>query len=244
MNTNLIARSGWCSNEHDKTMLRYAANITEKETPSILFLNTASSSSPQYHDNSKNTIESIGCIYSTFDFFGSIRIDYRDYILSHDIIYVGGGNTRSLLALWKEYGIDKVIREAWERGTVLTGFSAGAICWFEECLTDSLAGDPQVLKGLGFIKGSACPHYDVEESRRPTYLRRVSAGEIMPGYGLNDLTSLHFKDGVLYKILTTQDGVVPIFIDKDGTEARLEAEVVPYIQSISNPLPQNNPQIG
>lgn len=230
MTTHIVARSGWCSAEHDKTMLRYAADLTGEKQAKVLFLNTASSSTPRYHEGAQANIEAIGCEYSTFDFFNSIRPDYRDYILSHDMIYVGGGNTRSLVTLWKEYGVDKIIREGWQNGIVLTGFSAGAICWFEECLTDSLAGDPQAIKGLGFLAGSACPHYDVEESRRPTYIKRVANKEILPGYALNDLTAVHFKDGELYKALTTKERLHPVSVSADGSETVREAEFIPYIQ--------------
>lgn len=208
-------------------MLHYAASVSKVKNPRILFLNTASSSFPQYTNSAKENIESVGGAFSTFDFFDSIRKDYRNYFLEHDVIYVGGGNTRSMLALWREYGIDEILYEANERGTVLTGFSAGGICWFEQGLTDSLDGTPQVLPALGFLKGSACPHYDVEETRRPTYLEKIHSAAMFPGYALNDYTALHFKEGVLLKALTTKEGVNPVFVSKDGTEEVLPAEIIP-----------------
>ncbi|MFZ2586733.1 MAG: peptidase E [Alphaproteobacteria bacterium] len=225
MAQHIISRSGWCSAEHDVAMIGYAACVSGKKRAKVLFLNTASSSTPRYLENAQKTIEAVGCEYSTLDLFGSIREDYSSFIMSHDVVYVGGGNTRSLVALWKEYGIDKILQEASTiNGTILTGFSAGGICWFEQCLTDSLAGEPQTIKGLGFLKGSACPHYDVEALRRPTYIKKVIQGEILPGYALRDFSALHFIDGELFKALTTQKGKAPAYVGLDGVEKDVSVE--------------------
>lgn len=224
--THIIARSGWCSVEHDQSMLAYAAKTSGRKSPRILFMNTASSSTPRYAEGAQKAIEAAGGVFSTFDFFGSIQTDYADFITSHDVIYVGGGNTRSMLALWREYGVDKALRDAWQNGVVLTGFSAGAICWFEQCLTDALQGTPQVINGLGFLRGSACPHYDVEPSRRPTYMDLASKQKISAGYALVDFTAIHFVNGEPARLLTTQEGKAPVYVNHDGSERLLDATML------------------
>ena len=100
-----------------------------------------------------------------------------DLLASQDVIYVSGGNTANALALWRLHGVDEALRDAWRRGAVLGGVSAGANCWFECCVTDSFgpALDP-LHDGLGLVPGSFCPHYDGEELRRPVYRSLVDDG--------------------------------------------------------------------
>lgn len=96
----------------------------------------------------------------------------EDFILTKDIIYVGGGNTKNLLALWKEWGLDIILKKAWNQGIVLAGISAGSICWFEAGVTDSYGDRLEPIKCLGFLKGSNCPHYD-EEMDQKTFLSKT-----------------------------------------------------------------------
>jgi len=245
MSAHIIARSGWSSLEHEMAMLRYAANLSGKEKAKILFLNTASASTPEFVAGAKQKIEWIGCEFSTLDFFGSINPNYEDYINSHDVLHVGGGNTRSMLAVWREYGLDQTLRKANEQGLVLSGFSAGALCWFEQCLTDSLQGEPQVLKGLGFLKGSACPHYDSEELRAPTYIKKIKSKEILPGFALRDFTAIHFVDGKLFKAITTQEDKTPSYVDKDGEEKILATIPLlgPPVRTNSQYAPKQAPDL-
>ncbi|HEU4963847.1 MAG TPA: Type 1 glutamine amidotransferase-like domain-containing protein, partial [Bacilli bacterium] len=119
-------------------------------------------------------------------------------------IYVGGGNTRNLILLWQAWGLDKLFRQAWEQGTVLAGLSAGAICWFEEGLTDSYPGKLDRLECLGFLKGSCSPHYDGEAERRPTYERLVGSGEMMDGRAADDGAALHFVGTELSRVVTSR----------------------------------------
>ena len=117
--------------------------------------------------------------------------------MDKDIIYVGGGSTKNLLVLWKEWGLDLILKNAWEQGIVLAGVSAGSICWFEEGVTDSFGDGLEPLKSLGFLKGSHCPHYDGEAERRPAYEKLVSSGKIQGGFAADDGAALHFIDGEL-----------------------------------------------
>lgn len=117
--------------------------------------------------------------------------------MEQDVIYVGGGNTKSMLALWREWNLDKILRKAYEKGTVLAGISAGANCWFEQCSTDSIPGKLQMLSGLGILDGSFCPHYDGEAERRPSLHKLMSKGKIIRGYAADDGAAAHFVEGEL-----------------------------------------------
>jgi dipeptidase E len=126
--------------------------------------------------------------------------------LDVDIIYVSGGNTANMLALWRVHGIDRLMREAYERGVILCGLSAGAVCWFEEALTDSFGLPARPMDCLGFLPGSFCPHYDGEPHRAPVYRGLVASGGIRPGWAVGDGAALHFVDGALVKGVASRPG--------------------------------------
>ena len=123
-----------------------------------------------------------------------------------DVIRVSGGNTANALAIWRLHGVDVALREAWERGAVLGGASAGANCWFECCVTDSFdrALDP-LHDGLGFLHGSFCPHYDGEELRRPRYRSLVDGG-FPAGYAADDDAAFHFEGTELREVVSARSG--------------------------------------
>ncbi|MDF2858808.1 MAG: peptidase, partial [Neobacillus sp.] len=117
---------------------------------------------------------------------------------------VGGGNTKNLLALWEEWGLDSILRKAWEQGTILAGVSAGSICWFEEGVTDSFGDRLEPLKCLGFLKGSNCPHYDGEKDRRPAYQHFVIAQSISAGIASDDGVAIHYIDQEVSRIVSSR----------------------------------------
>lgn len=141
---------------------------------------------------------------SHLELFGLPRRDIRDFLLGQDVVYVGGGNTANMLAIWRVHGVDTVLREAWERGIVLAGTSAGSICWFEAGVTDSFGEELAPLPCLGFLPGSNCPHYDSEPQRRPTYRRLVDAGELPAGLAAEDGVGLHFVGTELAEAVTAR----------------------------------------
>ena len=129
--------------------------------------------------------------------------DLRAFALEHDVILVGGGNTANMLAIWRVHGFDEVLRDAWQSGVVLAGWSAGMICWFEAGVTDSFGpGLTGMHDGLGFLGGSACPHYDGEERRRPVYERLVRDG-FPPGIALDDCAGAHFVGTELQEVVAS-----------------------------------------
>lgn len=203
----IIAIGGGCFGVTSKNlaMERYLIEQTRKSSPNVCFLPQASIESPEYIVRFYEAFTSLGALPSWISLFGRVENDWKEKLLAQDLIFVGGGNTRSMLALWREWGVDQVLLEAYKRGIVLSGVSAGAICWFEQGITDSV-WPLGALDCLKMLKGSCCPHYDTEPERRPTYLNKVKSGEVMPGIALEDNTAAHFVDGNLKCIVTSIAG--------------------------------------
>jgi dipeptidase E len=133
---------------------------------------------------------------------GAIPVDQLERVLEHHVVYVGGGSTANLLAVWRLHGLVTVLEEAAARGTVLAGISAGMNCWFEGSSTDSLGPLAPLTDGLGFLPGSACPHYFAEADRRAAYLGMVASGELSDGYAVDDGVALLWQDGELVEAVS------------------------------------------
>jgi peptidase E len=194
------------------------------EGPSLLWVGTAGAEDPwnalQVHDRFYGRAD-----VRRLEFFPWPPENLRELVLAQDVILVGGGNTANMLAIWRVHGVDKLLRVAWERGIVLAGSSAGMICWFEAGVTDSfgpqLAGMPD---GLGFLPGSACPHYDDEELRRPLYRQLVDDG-FPPGYAADAGVGLHFAGSELTEVLSPREGATAYRVEP-GSETPLPAKLL------------------
>lgn len=152
--------------------------------------------------------------------FGVPEPGWRQRVLEQDVIFVNGGNTANMLAVWRAQGFDQVVRQAWERGAVLAGWSAGAICWFEACVTDSFRVDLDGMRdGLGLLAGSCCPHYDGEERRRPIYHELIEAG-FPPGYAIDDGAAVLFEGREFVEAVTVVPGATAYRVGlRDGRVA-------------------------
>jgi dipeptidase E len=124
--------------------------------------------------------------------------DFTDFLCHQDIIFVSGGNSKCMLDIWKGYGVDKALKTAYENGVILSGGSAGAVCWFKECLTDSFHDKLSVMPALGFLPYSNCPHYSLK-ARRQAYRGAIRNQEILAGYAVTDHCGLHFIDEKLHR---------------------------------------------
>jgi len=164
-------------------------------------------------------------VVSQLSFFPWPPSDLRELALGQDAIYVTGGNTANALAIWRVHGFDAILREAWEAGVVLAGWSAGMICWFEAGVTDSFGPQLEGMRdGLGFLPGSACPHYDGEGERRPVYSRLVGEG-FPAGLAADDCVALHFDGTVLAEVVSSRAGSRAYRVTPEGEEP-LEARLL------------------
>jgi len=196
---------GGFSMEPDNPLLDlYILKQSNKANPQICFIPTASGDSDNYISRYYNFFNEQDCKPSHLSLFKPPTRDLESFILEKDIVYVGGGNTKNLLALWKEWGLDDVLRKAWNKGIILAGLSAGSICWFEEGVTDSYGDGLEPIKCLGFLQGSNCPHYDGEIDRRPAYHKLIESKKIQPGIATDDGVAIHYKEQEICKIVSSR----------------------------------------
>jgi dipeptidase E len=185
-------------------LVKYFLEQTQRRRPKVLYVGTATGDAEAGRLRFYAGFSRFECRPSHLTFFARTPRDLKSLVLEQDAIFVGGGNTRSMLAVWRDWGLDQNLREAWESGIVLGGGSAGSICWFEQGVTDSIAGPLTVLPCLGFLAGSNCPHYDSEPARRPTYRKLVAAGKISAGVAADDGVALHFIDDRLAHVVSSR----------------------------------------
>lgn len=183
----------------------YVLAAAGRPEPAVCFLPTAAGDDERYVAAFYEAFEELACQPSHFLFFSRVG-DLREHLLAQDVIYVGGGNTKTMLGVWREYGLPEVLREAWQAGVVLAGVSAGALCWFEQGLTDSYAHGMTVLEALGFLPGSFCPHYDGESDRRPALLEVIARGDLKEGWAADNSAALHFRGLDLYQAVASVPG--------------------------------------
>jgi dipeptidase E len=199
-----IGGLSWAEQERRK-LEDYFLGLAGGGRPRVLFVPTAVA------DDAEATLrayEQLGdrAQVSHVSFFPWPPAGLRELVLAQDVIYVSGGSTANALAIWRAHGFDSILSEAWEAGIVLTGWSAGMICWFEAGVTDSFRPELDGMRdGLGFLPGSACPHYDGEERRRPVYTKLVAEG-FPPGLAAEDCVALRFDGTELAEVVTARPG--------------------------------------
>ena len=205
----------------DLLLDRYVLQQVETERARVCFLGQAKGENENDALKFYCAFTELGCTPSRLSLFLPHTADIAGFLLSQDVIYVGGGNTKSLLALWHAWGLDVILRQAWQQGIVLAGASAGAICWFAQGLTDSVHGQFTPISCLGFLPGSCAPHYDVKNQRRSRYHELVASGELQPGYGIDDYAALHFVDGELHRVVASREGARAYRVER-GAEGAVE----------------------
>ena len=186
------------------------------ERPRVCFLATAAGDSTKRLLDFYQGFAGRRCEPRHVELFGRPE-DPSAHVAEHDVIYVSGGNTANLLALWRLHGIDVAVRAVLERGGVLAGWSAGANCWFEDSVTDSFGPLRALEDGLGLVSGSFCPHYDGESERRPIYTRLVSRG-MKAGYAADDDAAFVFRAGELVEVVSQRDGAGGYRVTAEGEE--------------------------
>jgi dipeptidase E len=210
--------------EQMRALLRHVVGLTGVERPRILLVPTAVGDSPEVITSFYEFYAPLGEL-SHVRFFPYPPGDLRELVLAQDAVRVTGGNTANMLAIWRVHGFDRILREAWENGVLLFGESAGMICWFEAGVTDSFGPQLEGMRdGLGFLAGSACPHYDGEELRRPRYRERGASG-FPEGIAADDGVGLHYVGTELHEIVSCRAGAGAFRVTRGG-ESKLPARLI------------------
>jgi len=212
--------------------VQYLATLTGKSRPRLCFLPTASADSSYAIDYWNSTCSGLDVepfVQKMFISSYDQKVSFEEVLLSMDAIVVGGGNTLNMLAIWKAQGVDQILRAAWEKGIILSGGSAGSLCWFEQGTTDSRPKAISKIDCLGFLKGSHCPHYDSEPTRRPLYHSYIRSKEFKAGYACDDHAGIYFEGNDVKKVVSLGDESNAYYVYEENGEARerkLEKEIL------------------
>ena len=210
-----IGGGGFLAEPRNFALEKYILDQTGKPRPKVLMIPTARGDDPVYVAKFYAACRELGAEVQHLPFFDRTP-DLRALVLAQDAIFVGGGNTRSMLAVWREWALPDILKDAYDAGIVLGGQSAGAICWFEQGVTDSWADRLRPLDCMGFLPGSCCPHYDGEAERRPAFHALVKNGSLKPGYAIEDAVAAHFRDGRLERVVSKKAGSKAYYVSLIG----------------------------
>ena len=210
-----IGGGGFGRSLGDLKIEKYIISLINKNRPKICFIPTASGDNDLYKLNFYRAFSKLNCITSHLDLFSRTE-NLEKKVLTQDIIFVGGGNTKTMLAVWKDWNLDKILKIAYEKGIVMSGVSAGAICWFNKGITDSFANKLEIIDCLGIIEGVACPHYDEEEEREPFVNEIIKKHRIKSCICIEGNCALHIKNDYIYESVNfgKQKKCLRIFEDK------------------------------
>lgn len=212
--------------------LPYVKRLTGKDDPRMCLLPTAVADNPNTINSWYERCNHLGIrafVQRMFISSYEQRLSFEEVLLSMDAILVTGGNTLNMLAIWKAQGIDRILKTAWERGIILSGGSAGSLCWFEHGTTDSRPQNVTPIKCLGFLEGSHCPHYDSEKTRRPLYHSYIQSGEFKPGYACDDRAAILFHGQKVEQVISLDEAsdAYYVYLENDKiVERRLEKTVI------------------
>jgi len=200
-------------------LTRYLLGLARRPRPRVLFLGTASGDGAGYLLTFYQAFAGVDSEPSHLALFDRVIDDIDGLVRSQDVVIVGGGNTANMLAIWRLHGVENALRNAYADGTVLSGWSAGCLCWFEGGVTDSFTPNLGALRdGLGILSGSACPHYDSQEARRPVFAREIAAG-LSPGIALEDGVAARYDDERLVEVVSARVDGRAFFVDANGERA-------------------------
>lgn len=221
---------GGFSMEPENPLLdEFVLSLAGTPCPKVCFVPTASGDSEEYIARFYRAFSAFDCRPADLALFSRTVGDLESFVLEQDVIYVGGGSTANLLAVWRVHGLDRILWRAWDQGTVLCGVSAGMNCWFERSVTDSfdVARLQPLHEGMGLLPGNCCPHYDGEAQRRPEFHRLIESGEFDGGWAADDGAALVFDGDKLREVVTSRPGAAAYWVEKsahgDVVERAIEA---------------------
>jgi len=183
---------------------KYILEQSKKETPNICFIPTATGDDESYKVSYYATLSKLNCNPTHLDFFKRTP-NLEKIVMKNDIIFVGGGNTKSMLAVWRDWGLDIILKKAYESGVIMSGVSAGAICWFQKGITDSWANKLNIIDCLSFTKGNCCPHYDEEAERKPSLSNFILNKQINECFAIEGGCALHIKNDAVFKAVSFKE---------------------------------------
>lgn len=192
---------------------KYLLNLVPKEKPKICFLGTASHDGKEYREMFYNFFKHKQCEPSHLSLTHPPR-NIEAFIMDKDILHVGGGNTKLIIDTWQKYGVDKIMKKAWEEGVILSGMSAGAICWFNDGISNISPGKLIRLQCIGLIEGSFCPHYDERAELKEAFHKLILNGTIDEGYGAEDGAAIHFIGSEPIRVVTSRPGATAYKVRK------------------------------
>lgn len=181
----------------------YILAQANKRNPKVCLLPTASGDNKGLIDYFEHIFKRYPCRPSHLSLFNPHTADIKDFLLSQDVIFVSGGQSKTMMGVWREWQVDLYLREAYENGVLLSGGSAGSVCWFDQCITDSIPGSLSVMNCLGLLPYSNCPHF-ASNYRRMAYAKFIMTGKIKTGYAADDFAALHFEDGKFLRAVSNR----------------------------------------
>jgi dipeptidase E len=215
---------------------QYIVRLTAKVRPRVCFVPTPSGDLPETIDRFYEAYGSLDCEPCHLAFFrkplpGAIALaSFEDTLLGMDAIFVGGGNTKSALGVWQEWGLKRIFQRALGAGVLLSGMSAGAICWFEAALTDSVWGAGfQPMRGLGFLAGACSVHHHGEAERRERLHELVEARVFPEALAIDDYAGVLYEDGRIARVVNWRRGATAYRVGyRDGrvVEEALDSESI------------------
>ncbi|MFC0581423.1 Type 1 glutamine amidotransferase-like domain-containing protein [Micrococcoides hystricis] len=226
----LLGGGGFSMNPTATALDRYLLSLTGKENPKVCFVPTAGGDNPEYVSRFEQAYADLAQTH-VFTLFGNeYPIGQAQDLLGHDLIFVGGGSTVNLLALWRAHKVPDALHQAQRSGTILAGVSAGANCWAAASSTDSFGTLAPLQDGLGWLPFSVCPHYRGEAGRREHFHHWVGTGELPDGYGIDDGVGMHFIGERLEEVVTEVPNNSAFQVSRQpggSNEKRLPATVLP-----------------
>jgi len=216
----------------------FVLTLPRKPVPRLLFLPTASGDAQKQVAAFWATYSDRPCAPTALSLFRLAEtggISLRDLVLSQDVVLVGGGSMRSMLAIWREYGLDAILREAWERGVVLAGLSAGAMCWFAGGVTTS-TGVPRPVEGLGLLPFSLSVHADHDRRRLPVFEAAVASDALPGGWAADDGVGLLFDGCRLERVVSSRPGTRAVRVERTAAGELVRTPILPVLLSAA-PLP-------
>jgi peptidase E len=232
---------GGFSMEWGNTLLDdHVLALTGVDRPRVCFLPTASGDADHYVVRFYRAFPASRCEPSHISLFRRETGvgDPLAHLLAQDLVYVGGGSLVSLMGTWRAHGLDQALREAWRRGVVMCGGSAGSLCWFRRAVSAFHEGPARVLDGLGLLPWSNAVHYADEAGRRAAFHEAVSCGEAPPGYGVGDGAALVFTGTELCEVVSSRPAALAVHVRPDGGGGVVERQLsVRYLGQAAVALP-------